>query len=262
MQLDFMTGLKSDRAIRNALENLPSGLDQVYDQILAQIARKPGYDPEVVRDILLWVSSSYGLLTTDEIAEAVSLQPEDKIFDQENVATDPEDLVGLCGSLLRLERVTPGDSASLVGFVHYSAEEYLYSEHLANGSLSYFNIDYHQAHLHLARQCLQYLAFENFSGEGLQADGWFLPESEVLKLKGQYALLEYASMRWADHLRASAISEATYQAQIIPLLSWFLNPGVGGNNYQVWQSVYHVNCKDNNNCAYQTPFYSAIVLGL
>lgn len=262
MQLDYVSSLKSDRAIRNALEDLPSGLDEVYDQVLAQIVRKPGYDPEVVRTILIWVSSSYSLLTMNEIAEAVSLRPEDKTFDYENVATDPEDLVGLCGSLLRLEPVATGDSVPLVGLVHYSAEEYLFSEHIANGQLSYFRIDYHQAHLHLAKQCLQYLAFENFSGEGLMADAWFLPDSDILRLKSHHALLEYVSLRWADHLRASAISEEGYQAQIFPQLSWFLNPGVGGNNYQVWQSIFHANCKDDDNCAYQTPFYNAIVLGL
>lgn len=262
MQLDYISGLKSDRAIRNALEDLPSGLDKVYDQVLAHIVRKPGYDPEVVRTILIWVSSSYNLMTINEIAEAVSIQPEDKTFDYENVATDPEDLVGLCGSLLRLERVATGDGVPLVGFVHYSAEEYLFSEYIANGQLAYFGIEHHQAHLHLAKQCIQYLSFENFSDEGLMADAWFLPNSDILRLKNQHALLEYACLRWADHLRDSAISEEVYQTQIFPQLSWFLNPGVGGNNYQVWQSIFHANCEDDENCAYQTPFYNAIVLGL
>ena len=262
MQLDYISSLKSDREIRNALEDLPSGLDEVYDQVLTHIVKKPGYRPEVVRTIFIWVSSSYSLLTTNEIAEAVSMRPGDKTFDHENVATDPEDLVGLCGSLLRLERVATGESVPLVGFVHYSAEEYLFSKHIANGQLSYFRIDYHQAHLHLAKQCLQYLAFENFSGEGLMADTWFLSDSDILRLKNQHALLEYASLRWADHLRDSAISEEVYQAQIFPQLSWFFNPGVGGNNYQVWQSMFHANCKDDGNCAYQTPFYNAIVLNL
>jgi hypothetical protein len=197
MQLDYVSSLKSDRAIRNALEDLPSGLDKVYDQVLAQIARKPGYDPEVIRTILIWVSTSYSLLTTNEIAEAVSMRPEDKTFDPENVATDPEDLIGLCGSLLRLERVglATEDSGPVVGLVHYSAEEYLFSEHIANGQLSYFGLDLHETHLHLAKQCLQYLALENFSGEGVVADDWFLPDSELLRLKSRHALLEYASLR-------------------------------------------------------------------
>jgi ankyrin repeat protein len=96
----------------------------------------------------------------------------------------------------------------------------------------------------------------------LMADVWFLPDSDILRLKNNHALLEYASLKWADHLRDSAVSEEVYQAQILPLLSWFLTPGVGGNNYQVWQSIYHAHCKDDDNCAYQTPFYNAIVLGL
>jgi len=260
MQLDYVSSLKSDRAIRNALQDLPSGLDKVYDQVLAQIVRKPGYDPEVIRTILIWVSTSYSLLTTNEIAEAVSMRPEDTTLDHENVATDPEDLVGLCGSLLRLERVglAAGDSGPLVGLVHYSAEEYLFSEHIAKGQLSYFRLDFHQTHLYLAKQCLQYLALENFSGQGLMADDWFLPDSETLRLKKRHALLEYASLKWADHLRDSHISEEEYQAQILPQLSWFLNPGVRGNNYQVWQSIIHTHCKDEHNCAYQTPFYNAI----
>jgi Ankyrin repeats (3 copies) len=264
MQLDYLSGLKSDRAIRNALQDLPSGLDKVYDQVLAQIVRKPGYDPEVIRTMLVWVSTSYTLLTTNEIAEAVSMRPGDIRFDHENVATDPEDLVGLCGSLLRLERVglAARDSSPLVGLVHYSAEEYLFSEHIAKGQLSYFRLDYHQTHLILAKQCLQYLAFENFSGEGPMADDWFLPDSEIMRLKNSHALLEYASLRWADHLKDSHISEEVYQAQILPQLSWFLHPGVGGNNYQVWQSIFHANCKEDDSCAYQTPFYNAIVLGL
>jgi Ankyrin repeats (3 copies)/Ankyrin repeat len=260
MQLDYVSSLKSDRAIRNALEDLPSGLDKVYDQVLAQIVRKPGYDPEVIRTILIWVSTSYSLLTTNEIAEAVSMRPDDKTFDPENVATDPEDLIGLCGSLLRLERVglAIGDSGPVVGLVHYSAEEYLFSEHIAKGQLSYFRLDLHETHLHIAKQCLQYLALENFSGKGLMTDDWFILDSEILQLKKRHALLEYASLRWADHLRDSHISKELYRAQILPHLSWFLNPGVRGNNYQVWQSILHADCKNADNCTYQTPFYNAI----
>ena len=262
MQLDYVAGLKSDRAIRNALQDLPSGLNEVYDQILAQLSSKPGYDPHLIRTILLWVSSSYTLMSTNEIAEAASMQPNDTRLDFEGVATDADDLVALCGSLLRMERSDAGGGRPLVGLVHHSAEEYSFSEHIARGQLSYFGINYYESHLFLAKQCLQYLSFENFSVPGLTVDPWFLPDADILRLKQDYALLQYASLKWADHLRESAIPEKIFRAEVLPLLSWFLEPGVKNNNYQVWQSIFHANSQHDDDCAYDTPLYTAIGLGL
>ena len=262
MQLDYVAGLKSDRAIRNALQDLPSGLNEVYDQILAQLSSKPGYDPHLIRTILLWVSSSYTLMSTNEIAEAASMQPDDTRLDFDNVATDPDDLVALCGSLLRMERSHADSEPPLVGLVHHSAEEYLFSEHIARGQLSYFGINYYESHLFLAKQCLRYLAFENFCFPGLPTKPWFLPDSDIRTLKEDHALLQYASLKWADHLRDSNVPQNIYQAEILPLLPWFLKPGVKNNNYQVWQSIFHANCKHDNDCAQHTPFYVAIVQGL
>lgn len=54
----------------------------------------------------------------------------------------------------------------------------------------------------------------------------------------KYALVDYASRYWADHLRLSKFSKSPDQ-ETMHLLDWFINPANHGGKYISWQQMYH-----------------------
>jgi hypothetical protein len=252
VQLDYISTLISDGAIKKALLNLPSGLDSTYEQILHRILSRGREDAQTVKLIFQWLVQSYHYLTLQELAEAVSIQLTDVRLNFENVATDPEDIVALCGSLVIVDRTS---SPPLVSLAHYSVEEYLCSTQIAHGPVAFFYVEELAAHLHLAAVCIRYLSFEDFGQP--QTSHW-----DAKQLTNQYALLQYAARNWTTHLRDSRVSAVDFQFYIAPMLHWFCEPDVNGQQYSCWQSVFHMYCKEDDDCTRQPPFYNAIVLGL
>jgi hypothetical protein len=191
-------------------------------------------------------------LTLQELAEAVSIQVMDTRLISENVATDPEDLVALCGSLVIVDRTS---KPPLVSLAHYSVEEYLCSPQITQSPVAFFHVEELAAHLHRAATCLRYLSFDDFGHP--QSSGW-----NARQLTRKYALLQYAAHHWAAHLRDSRVSAAYFQSYLAPILNWFCEPDVNGEQYSRWQGVFHMYCKEHGDCTRQPPFYNAIVLGL
>jgi hypothetical protein len=242
----------SDGAIKKALLNLPSGLDSTYEQILKRILSRSLEDAQIVKLIFLWLIRGYHLLTLRELAEAVSIQMTDTTLNFENVATDPEDLVALCGSLVIVDRTS---KPPLVSLAHYSVEEYLCSTQIAQSPVVFFHVEELTAHLHLAAICIRYLSFDDFGHP--QSSGW-----DARQLTKKYALLQYATRHWTAHLRDSCVSAADFQSYLGPILHWFCEPDVNGQQYSCWQAIFHMHCKEYDDCTRQPPFYNAIVLGL
>ena len=102
MQLDYLCGLRSDRAIKEALAKLPSGIYATYDEILRQLCTKNPDDVEDMRRILRWLVFSMEPLTLQQLAEIVSIRPEDRSLDESGISTDALDLASCCGSCLAL----------------------------------------------------------------------------------------------------------------------------------------------------------------
>jgi hypothetical protein len=252
VQLDYISTLMSDGAIKKALLNLPSGLDSTYEQILQRILCRSPDDAQMVKLIFLWLVQSYHHMTLQELAEAVSIQMMDTRLNFENVATDPEDLVALCGSLVIVDRTS---KPPLVSLAHYSVEEYLCSPQIAQSPVAFFHVEEPAAHLHLAATCIRYLSFSDFGHP--PSSGW-----DAKQLTKKYALLQYAARHWTAHLRDSRVSAAKFQSYLAPILNWFCEPDVKGEQYSCWQGIVHMYCEEHDDCTRQPPFYNAIVLGL
>jgi len=261
VQLEYVCNFKSDGAIKAALRNLPSGLDDTYEQVLSDILQKTPAEAEIVRTILKWLFGSYYLLTPSELAEAVSIQPEDTFLDIEMIATDPEDLVALCRSLVVIDR---SHDPPLVSLTHFTVKEYLRSDRLANSSASFFHMTESQVHLDLAVICTQYLAFRDFADTAPLATLATFDATALLIRR--YVLLHYAAEHWAKHIKASKLCKDDFERAIRPRLQWFLQPDVDGHNYSSWQSVWYYGVPENEQwdfgCFHELPFYHAILLGL
>ena len=58
------------------------------------------------------------------------------------------------------------------------------------------------------------------------------------------------------------MSAADFQSYLAPTLRWFCEPDVNGQQYGCWQVIFHMYCKEYDDCTRQPPFYNALVLGL
>jgi hypothetical protein len=163
LQLDYICGLKSDRAIKQALAELPSGVYETYDEILYELCSKGPGEAEEIKKILQWLVYSIVPLTLRELAEAVSIQPGDITLDKSGIATDVMDLAASCGGLVTLRsQDLRGSRITLITLAHASVEEYLTSGKIGSGLSERFHIDRKIVHHELAKTCLQYIGFGDF----------------------------------------------------------------------------------------------------
>lgn len=107
------------KALRQALQAL--GLDETYDRILGSIRDE---DHDYVLRMLKWLVDSERPLALAELAEAIALNPEKEALDPAVRLMVPEDILDLCGSLIRVE-----ENQRTV-LAHFSVKEYLLSGRL------------------------------------------------------------------------------------------------------------------------------------
>lgn len=80
LQIQTPCLVKTDKDIREALGNLPKGLPETFSRILRQSAKQFG-DFYQTR-ILELVAVAYRPLTTDELREALSVNPKERLGTQ------------------------------------------------------------------------------------------------------------------------------------------------------------------------------------
>jgi hypothetical protein len=227
----MISSFKTDKAIRAALQILPSGLAATYENILLTSLRRHAVDIDEIKTTLQWLVASVTPLTASQLAEIVAISPEDTSFDFDGVATDAEDVVEPISQLVILE---PYLDDTIVRFSHFSVEEYLCFDGIATGPTKDFYINFEEAHAKAAEICLQYLSFSDFD------DPEFDWKSSVFKLMSKYTLLEYAAVNWPTHLQQSNLSRAEYERRILPRLDWFLNADIRPSLFNNWQRIMNV----------------------
>lgn len=258
IQLNHISSLRSDRDIKAALKKLPKGLDETYIRILSNIQLKYSDRVAEVKQVLQWLLIADDLVSLQQIAEAVSIQPEDNWFEIDGVATNPEDSVAVLGSLIT---IFSRRNISYARFAHYSIEEFLVSERIRDSTMAAFYIDIGMAHAEIAKTCLQYLSFTDFqnpcmpslvAGSGNQ----FLDRAQ------RYRLYTYATNNWFYHLRESRIDKETFHTMILPHLNWFLNPSPRDRQYYSWEQFLSNLPRGVVKSENLPPYYYAILFGL
>ncbi|KAH8748316.1 hypothetical protein F5882DRAFT_311466, partial [Hyaloscypha sp. PMI_1271] len=205
-QFDALRDLPAPRAIREALGDLPDGLDATYDRILQTI--KPKYRNKVA-NVLKWLSFSIRPLFVEELAEIFILDHERKPpFDEADRLNLPESVLNYLPSLITKQKsmslTERGDDLIEIRLAHFSIKEYLTSPRMSRGPAKCFFINERDAHLHISEHCLAY---------HLHLSSTILVTEHQI---GRFALWKYASRSWVDHLeqvpRPSWTSSATEMA--------------------------------------------------
>ncbi|KAK4194345.1 ankyrin repeat-containing domain protein [Triangularia verruculosa] len=248
-QIDALCKLRNDRAIRAALTNLPRTLQETYVRILQRIEDEHPEDIEIVQNILGWLVRGIRNLTLEELAEAISIDPEsgEDSMDFNAVDTDPEDMLELLGGLVT---VSPDKFVSLA---HFSVKEFLVSADICQTKPK-FCIDALKTEASLASVCLTYLCYDDFATP-------LLPDSQQLH---QYKFLPYASQAWALHAKLSEGSGN--QADGVLDLTLRLLQAVDGQtqNFVTWERYQSHNKFDRGLASVprRTPLFCAAWFGL
>ncbi|KAL4876756.1 ankyrin repeat-containing domain protein [Aspergillus karnatakaensis] len=222
-QIDQLCKLRNDRAIRNALDDLPKTLHDTYIRILRKLELEFTEEVVSVQRLLRWLVRGTRNLTLEELAECASIdyQSPEMSFDFDAVFTDPQDVVELCGSLVVIS------SEGHVALAHYTVKEFLVSEHIKE-VMPHFWIGSEDVHAELASVCLTYLCYDDFDQNEDQSGDVILQHFE------EYKFFKYAVHNWGTHAHLSGDDVGVYELTMKLLDS----VDAGRENYDVWCRVY------------------------
>ncbi|KAI4217247.1 MAG: hypothetical protein LQ351_000556 [Letrouitia transgressa] len=128
---------------RQVLEEVPSGMDELYSRILDSMS-KATYGNKLAKAILTWTVCSVTPLTIEELHLALEIDMQDAIDNMGN------SILSGCGHLVFV------DAQSHVQMIHQTARDYL----LRPFGPSEFSIDRKAGHKRLLMTCLRYLLDE------------------------------------------------------------------------------------------------------
>ncbi|KAJ7174944.1 ankyrin repeat-containing domain protein [Mycena crocata] len=171
------------KTLRDTLATLPSDLKSTYDEVMTRINQQDEDERNIARRTLIWVALSKRPLRPSELQEAVSVDPEARSLDPDNLP-DLDTILFVCGGLVVLNG--EDDTISLI---HYTTQNYLDNIQAQ---------EFPQASTYITSACITYLSFETFSQK---LEG---PEIESLitrDLFRNHGLLDYAVKYCLKHAR-------------------------------------------------------------
>ncbi|KIV87711.1 hypothetical protein PV11_03240 [Exophiala sideris] len=160
-QVDYLCGLKTDLARRNALDKLPHGLTATYESTLSRILDMQQETQELVRQTLQWVSFANMPLHASTLVQALAIRPGEYHFEPTAVPAE-EDVLETCSSLINRQ----ADGALV--FAHFTVPEYLSSIDIdGTPQFAKFRLSETEANYLIGSVCLTYLNLDVFSATPL-----------------------------------------------------------------------------------------------
>jgi hypothetical protein len=100
--MDTLMGKLNVREVRRALEELPEGVDNAYDEAMARIERQDRPRAQLAEKVLSWITFAFRPLSVEEIQHALAIELETTSLDPENI-TDEEVLTSVCAGLVVID---------------------------------------------------------------------------------------------------------------------------------------------------------------
>ncbi|EEU36945.1 uncharacterized protein NECHADRAFT_20595, partial [Fusarium vanettenii 77-13-4] len=153
LHFESLIGKMTGKAIRKALESLPTGssaYDSAYEEAMNRIEDQNRDKRDMAKKTLLWITCAKERLTKRELQEALAVEIGETKLDQDNLP-NMEDVASVCAGL-----VTIDEESNVVRLVHYTTQDFFdrTRDKWFEGAESY-----------IAEVCLTYLLFERFHGE-------------------------------------------------------------------------------------------------
>ncbi|KAI0966455.1 ankyrin [Xylaria arbuscula] len=168
------------RDLINALETLPSNINDIYDSVFNRINSQRL--ASTLEKLLIIVATARKLLSTEALAHAITVESDDDDVD-ELALPDVRHLASMCAGLVAI------DPSGFVRLAHETIGDYI-----ANTGIKQMK----SGHAMLAELCLIYLNFSAFSSGACIG-----PEREKLIQARQvkYPFFRYATTHWGIHTR-------------------------------------------------------------
>lgn len=192
--MDSLVSKNTTKAVRKALETMPTTLDATYDEAMKRIQDQTEEDRELAQRILSWVSYASRPLGVEELRQALAVEPGEDELDSENMP-DEDILTSVCEGLVTIDR-----TSSVVRLVHYTTQEYF--ERMRRQLFP-------SAQQDMIATCLTYLSLRNFQDP-------CTTDEQLGQRLHEMPLLSYASRYWGRH--AAATENIETQEQILEFL--------------------------------------------
>ena len=178
------------------LEELPRGLDQLYNRILLQIKNtQPPQSAAQIAALLQWAVVAVRPMSLAEMSAAIPIERGED-FSNDRIMRD---LVADCKGLLVITDKT-------VSLVHQSVKDYLVAQDTgANAAPTLFRVKENLAHKEVARTCISYLQCGSLANGTVVEGGGFRGGPRQIKpaRKVSFPLLSYSILNWPAHARLS-----------------------------------------------------------
>ena len=106
------------RAVREALEDLPKGLNETYDEAMERIHSQDEDDVQLALKLLSWISYFRRPLKVRELQHTLAVEPDDKAIDQ-RALVDETLMIFVCAGIVTIDQ-----ESNVIRLVHYTTEEY------------------------------------------------------------------------------------------------------------------------------------------
>ncbi|RTE84351.1 hypothetical protein BHE90_001156 [Fusarium euwallaceae] len=178
--LNSLVGVRSARALRDALNRLPNptgtnAYDQAYDLALDRIKGQVPKSRDLAIEVLSWVVCARVHLTIEGLQHALAVIVNSTHFDESNIP-DMREVVSVCAGLVVVDQ-----GREIVRLVHYTAQEYF--ERNQKQRLP-------DAQSYITTICLSYFSLDHFDSTHYLKGDPFYP---------------YAAMNWGYHARETPV---------------------------------------------------------
>lgn len=243
--MDELSRLRTNKAIREALKSLPKNLDETYERILHRIDEA---DAAIARRALMWLAVASRPLKVIELAETAIIEIGIRNIDPESRLHESEDVLEICGSLIRYDNVE-------VVLAHNSVRDYLTSTR-ASRSTPLYHLTQDSANNELAKLCLTYLLLDDFR------TGPCRDHEQMLERLRSYPLLQYSAQNWAHH----AANSLERDPELLDLTMRLIRPRPT-SKFKAWVQIMcikprHIGSSFNRYPRNAAPLYYASSFGL
>ncbi|KAJ7443140.1 ankyrin repeat-containing domain protein [Mycena latifolia] len=144
---DTLATKNTVKAVREALQHLPTDLNCTYDEAINLILSQNDDDKQLALQALTWVAYAKRPLTVDELREALAIEPNATSLDSDNLL-DITIVLSVCAGLIIVD-----EAMSVVRLIHYTTQGYFDAIQ---------SLKFPDAHTMIASSCLEYLCFSEF----------------------------------------------------------------------------------------------------
>ena len=143
-QLDALKECTCQYELNFALNDLPETLNETYERILSKISRQHREKALLVFNWLILVQHHKVFPEFSTLADIFGVDRERQQYDEQQCLQTPQQLLKICGSLIKLEPSIDDDSAPYydpyVQFSHRSVQEFFLANRIGNPNLKVFNV--------------------------------------------------------------------------------------------------------------------------